>query len=146
MPTDAVVRVVLHVSVALTSGIYRGQSDYPQGSPIGHEFVGVVEHVGDGVQNIAKGDLVIAPFFYSDGTCPNCRAGITSACIAGGGWGVNGIDGGQGEALRVPLADGTLVKVQGSKSFRQNISLAVTLSDVMSTGHHAAKMCRCQER
>ena len=61
---------------------YRGQSDYAAGRPIGHEFVGIVEHVGDGVQNIAESDLVIAPFFYSDGSCPNCRAGITSACVA----------------------------------------------------------------
>jgi threonine dehydrogenase-like Zn-dependent dehydrogenase len=98
-----------------------------------------VEHVGDGVQNIAKGDLVIAPFFYSDGTCPNCRAGITSACITGGGWGVNGIDGGQGEALRVPLADGTLVKVPGSEHSDKTLVSQLTLSDVMSTGHHAAK-------
>jgi threonine dehydrogenase-like Zn-dependent dehydrogenase len=77
VPTDAVVRVALTCVCGSDLWYYRGQSDYPQGSPIGHEFVGVVEHVGDGVQNIAKGDLVITPFFYSDGTCPNCRAGIT---------------------------------------------------------------------
>ena len=57
-----------------------------------------MEQVGDSVKDIAKGDLVIAPFLYCDGTCPNCRVGITSACVAGGVWGVNGIDGGQGEA------------------------------------------------
>ena len=139
VPTDAVVRVALTCVCGSDLWYYRGQSDYPQGSPIGHEFVGLVEHVGDGVQNIAKGDLVIAPFFYSDGTCPNCRAGITSACIAGGGWGVNGIDGGQGEALRVPLADGTLVKVPGPEHSDKTLASLLTLSDVMSTGHHAAK-------
>ena len=119
---------------------YRGQPDYPQGNPIGHEFVRVVEHVGDGVQNIAKGDFIIASFFYSDSTCPNCRAGNTSACIAGGGWGVNGIDGGQGEALRVPLADGTLVKVQGSDHSDKTLASLFTIFDVMSTGHHVAKV------
>ena len=138
VPTDAVVRVALTCVCGSDLWYYRGQSEYTPGSPIGHEFVGVVEQVGDSVQNIAKGDLVIAPFFYSDGTCPNCRAGITSACIAGGGWGVNGIDGGQGEALRVPLADGTLVKVPGSEHSEKTLPSLLTLSDVMCTGHHAA--------
>jgi threonine dehydrogenase-like Zn-dependent dehydrogenase len=138
MPTDAVVRVALTCVCGSDLWYYRGQSDYAAGSPIGHEFVGVVEQVGDGVQNIAKGDLIIAPFFYSDGSCPNCRAGITSACVAGGGWGVNGIDGGQGEAVRVPLADGTLVKVPGSGHSDKTLASLLTLSDVMCTGHHAA--------
>ena len=98
----------------------------------------MVEHVGESVQNIAKGDLVIAPFLYSDGTCPHCRAGITSACVAGGVWGANGIDGGQGEAVRVPHADGTLVKVPGSGHADETLASLLTLSDVMCTGHHAA--------
>ena len=138
VPTDAVVRVALTCVCGSDLWYYRGQSDYPQDSPIGHEFVGVVEKVGDNVQNIAKGDLVIAPFFYSDGTCPNCRAGVTSACVAGGGWGVNGNDGGQGEAVRVPLAHGTLVKVPGSEHSDKTLASLFTLSDVMCTGHHAA--------
>ena len=137
MPTDAVVSVALTCVCGSDLWYYRGQSDYAAGSPIGHEFVGVVEQVGHGVQNIAKGDLIIAPFFYSDGSCPNCRAGITSACVAGGGWGVNGIDGGQGEAVRVPLADGTLVKVPGSGHSDKTLASLLTLSDVMCTGHHA---------
>lgn len=139
MPTDAIVRVALTCVCGSDLWYYRGQSEYAQGSPIGHEFVGVVEQVGDRVKNIAKGDLIIAPFFYSDGTCPHCRAGITSSFVAGGGWGVNGIDGGQGEAVRVPLADGTLVKVPGSGHSEKTLASLLTLSDVMCTGHHAAK-------
>ena len=137
-PTDAVVRVVLACVCGSDLWYYRGETDYTVGSPIGHEFLGVVEHVGESVHTIAKGDLVIAPFFYSDGTCPHCRAGITSACVAGGVWGVNGIDGGQGEAVRVPLADGTLVKVPGSGHSDETLASLLTLSDVMGTGHHAA--------
>ncbi len=139
-PTDAVVRVVRACVCGSDLWFYRGLSDYAPGSPIGHEFVGVVEQVGDKVRNVAAGDLVVAPFFYSDGTCPNCRAGITSACVAGGAWGVDGIDGGQGEALRVPLAGSTLVRVPGSGSGHSDEMLAslLTLSDVMCTGHHAA--------
>ena len=98
-----------------------------------------MEQVRDSVQNVAKGDLVIAPFLYSDGTCPNCRIGITSACVSGGVWGVNGIDGGQGEAVRVPLADGTLVKVPGSSHSDKTLASLLTLSNVMCTGHHAVK-------
>ena len=136
--TDAVVRVVRSCVCGSDLWFYRGESEYPPGSPIGHEFVGVVEKVGDSVRNVAVGDLVIAPFFYSDGTCPNCRAGITTACVRGGPWGANGIDGGQGEAVRSPLADGTLVKVPGSNLSEKTLASLLTLSDVMCTGHHAA--------
>ena len=137
-PTDAIVRVSLSCVCGSDLWYYRGESEYPPGSPIGHEFIGVVEQTGNKVRNVAKGDLVIAPFFYCDGTCPNCRAGITTACVRGGPWGANGIDGGQGEAVRAPLADGTLVKVPGSRHSEETLASLLTLSDVMCTGHHAA--------
>jgi threonine dehydrogenase-like Zn-dependent dehydrogenase len=136
--TDAVVRVTRTCVCGSDLWYYRGQSDYEPGGPIGHEFLGIVEQVGDSVKNISKGELVIAPFLYCDGTCPNCRIGITSACVAGGVWGVGGVDGGQGEAVRVPLADGTLFKVPGSDHSDKTLASLLTLSDVMCTGHHAA--------
>jgi threonine dehydrogenase-like Zn-dependent dehydrogenase len=111
-PTDAVVRVVLACVCGSDLWYYRGESAFEPG-PIGHEFVGVIEDVGADVHNIAKGALVIAPFAYSDGSCPNCRNGVTTACMNGGFFPTNG-DGGQGEAVRVPLADTTLVAVPGS--------------------------------
>ena len=89
-------------------------------------------------QFLTIGLLLLCLAFYSDGTCPNCRAGITSACVRGGVWGVNGIDGGQGEAVRVPLADGPLVKVPGSGHSDETLASLLTLSDVMGTRHHAA--------
>jgi threonine dehydrogenase-like Zn-dependent dehydrogenase len=135
-PTDAVVRVTLACVCGSDLWYYRGDSPFEPG-PIGHEFVGVVEEVGDDVRNVAKGDFVIAPFAFSDGTCPNCRHGITSACMNGGFFPQNG-DGGQGEAVRVPLADGTLVKVPGSGHSDEMAAALLTLSDVMATGHHAA--------
>jgi D-arabinose 1-dehydrogenase-like Zn-dependent alcohol dehydrogenase len=64
--------------------------------------------------------------------------GITSACVRGGAWGVNGIDGGQGEVMQAPLADGTFVKVPGSYHSNEILASLLTLSDVMCTGHHAA--------
>jgi hypothetical protein len=136
-PTDAVVRVALSSVCGTDVSPYRGDSSFEPG-PIGHEFVGVVEDVGTAVRAITKGDLVIAPTAYSDGTCPQCRAGITTACVAGGFWTVGGIDGGQGEAVRVPFADATLVRVPGSDHSDGTMRSLLTLSDVMGTGHHAA--------
>jgi threonine dehydrogenase-like Zn-dependent dehydrogenase len=135
-PADAVVRVVLTCVCGSDLWPYRGESPFEPG-PIGHEFVGVVEDVGAKVRDITKGDFVIAPFAFSDGTCPHCRHGITSACVAGGFFPANG-DGGQGEAVRVPLADGTLVPVEGSGHSDEMMASLLTLSDVMATGHHAA--------
>ena len=135
-PTDAIVRVVLACVCGSDLWYYRGDSEFAPG-PIGHEFIGVVEDVGAEVSNIKKGELVIAPFAFSDGTCPNCRHGITTACTNGGFFPMNG-DGGQGEAVRVPLADGTLVPVPGSGHSDEMLRSLLTLSDVMATGHHAA--------
>jgi threonine dehydrogenase-like Zn-dependent dehydrogenase len=135
-PTDAVVRVVLACVCGSDLWYYRGDSQFEPG-PIGHEFVGVVEDVGSEVRNVKKGDFVIAPFAYSDGTCPHCLHGITTACMTGGFFPQNG-DGGQGEAVRVPLADGTLVSVPGSGHSDEMLASLLTLSDVMGTGHHAA--------
>jgi threonine dehydrogenase-like Zn-dependent dehydrogenase len=135
-PTDAIVRVVIACVCGSDLWYYRGDSEFEPG-PIGHEFVGVVEDVGTEVTDIKKGDLVIAPFAFSDGTCPNCQNGITTACMNGGFFPMNG-DGGQGEAVRVPLADTTLVSVPGTGHSDGTMRSLVTLSDVMATGHHAA--------
>ncbi len=135
-PTDAIVRVVLSCVCGSDLWCYRGDSPFQPG-PIGHEFIGVVEDIGSEVRKIAKGDFVISPFAFSDGTCPHCRHGITSACSAGGFYPMNG-DGGQGEGVRVPLADGTLVPVPGSGHSDGTLASLLTLSDVLATGHHAA--------
>ncbi|HEU5228774.1 MAG TPA: zinc-dependent alcohol dehydrogenase family protein [Ktedonobacteraceae bacterium] len=136
-PTDAVVRVVLGCVCGSDLWYYRGLSPHALGS-IGHEFIGVVEEVGSAVHDIKKGDFVIAPFTYCDGTCAHCRAGWPSNCLHGGSFGNHGIDGGQGEAVRSPLADSTLVKVPRSRYSDELLRSLLTLSDVMCTGHHAA--------
>lgn len=136
-PSDAVVRVVLGCVCGSDLWYYRGDSPHAIG-PIGHEFVGVVEQTGADVQDLSEGDLVVAPFTFSDGVCANCRAGVTSQCVAGGSFGNHGIDGGQGEAVRVPLAGTTLVRVPGSGHQDATLRSLLALSDVMCTGHHAA--------
>ena len=120
----------------------RREPRSPQGPRIGHEFVGIVEETGSEVSTVRPGDFVIAPFMYSDNTCPHCRAGIQSACAHGGFWGGQDrdgrpVDGGQGEYARVPLADGTLVATPEVPDDALVPSL-LALSDVMGTGWHAA--------
>jgi threonine dehydrogenase-like Zn-dependent dehydrogenase len=104
---------------------------------MGHEFIGLVEAVGSDVRTVKKGDLVVAPFAWSDGSCEFCQQGLQTSCIHGGWWGGTELDGGQGEALRVPLADGTLFVLPVGPDHALMPSL-LTLSDVMGTGHHAA--------
>jgi threonine dehydrogenase-like Zn-dependent dehydrogenase len=135
-PTDAIVRVTHACVCGSDLWYYRGETDFEPG-PIGHEFIGVVEDVGSDVTKVKKGDFVIAPFAYQDGTCPHCQHGITTACMNGGFYPQNG-DGGQGEAVRVPLADGSLFPVPGSGHSDEMLASLLTLSDVFPTGHHAA--------
>jgi threonine dehydrogenase-like Zn-dependent dehydrogenase len=136
-PTDAVVRVLLGCVCGSDLWYYRGVSPHAVGS-IGHEFIGIVEQVGADVRGVHPGDLVVAPFIYSDMTCPHCLNGSTISCPAGGSFGNGQIDGGQGEAVRVPQAGGTLVPVPGSGHQDAVLRSLLALSDVMSTGYHAA--------
>jgi len=136
-PTDAIVRVALSCVCGSDLWYWRGESPHDLGA-IGHEFIGVVEEVGKDVRGVAKGDFVIAPFIFCDGTCANCQAGVTSQCVNGAAFGNHGIDGGQGEAVRVPLASSTLVRVPGSAHSDETMRSLLTLADVMCTGHHAA--------
>src|SRR4029078_4458051 len=121
---------------------YRGIEAVHGPSRIGHEFVGIVEEVRPAVEKIKPGDFVIAPFYDCDMTCVNCRNGVSTSCLHGGWWGSDDRLGGfaagaQGERIRVPLADGTLVPVREEITDEQVPGL-LTLSDVMGTGHHAA--------
>jgi hypothetical protein len=145
-PTDALVRVVASCVCGSDLWPYRGVRPPREPRRIGHEFVGIVEEVGAEVTTVGVGDFVIAPFVVSDGTCVHCRNGITTSCANGAGWGGDDadglpVDGGQGEYVRVPLADGTLVATPAVPDAALVPSL-LTLSDVMGTGHHAALAAR----
>jgi threonine dehydrogenase-like Zn-dependent dehydrogenase len=135
-PTDVVVRVTSACICGSDLWPYQSMENSPSGRRMGHEFIGVVEDVGADVRTVRKGDLVIAPFAWSDGTCEFCRQGLQTSCLHGGFWGGE-LDGGQGEAVRVPQADGTLVRLPIRRDDRLMRSL-LTLTDVMGTGHHAA--------
>jgi threonine dehydrogenase-like Zn-dependent dehydrogenase len=136
-PSDALVRVTRACICGSDLWPYNQMASGESGQRMGHEFIGVVEDVGSDVRTVKAGDVVVAPFAWSDGTCVFCREGLHTSCLHGGWWARNGIDGGQGEAVRVPQADGTLVVLPVGEDDALMPSL-ITLSDVMGTGYHAA--------
>ncbi|ELP63133.1 zinc-dependent alcohol dehydrogenase family protein [Streptomyces turgidiscabies] len=136
-PTDAIVRTVASCVCGSDLWPYKSMPATDTGRPMGHEFLGVVEEIGADVTHVRAGDLVVAPFTYCDNTCDYCAKGLQSSCRHGGRYGYDGVDGGQGEAVRVPQADGTLVKLPVEPDSELLPSL-LALSDVMGTGHHGA--------
>jgi threonine dehydrogenase-like Zn-dependent dehydrogenase len=144
-PTDAVVRIVRSCVCGSDLHPYRSLPASQQGTPMGHEFLGVVEELGSQVSGFKRGDLVVAPFAYSDNTCVFCREGLHTSCPSGGFWASGGVGGGQAEAIRVPQAQGTLVKLPVGEDSELLPSL-LTLADVYGTGHHAAKQAHVGPR
>lgn len=138
-PTDAVVRIEASAVCGSDLWTYRGQGAAP-GTRIGHEFAGEVLAIGSAVEQVAVGDWVIVPFRFSCGQCRYCRSGLQSSCSNGGFWGRDTPDAGQGEAARIPFADGTLVKAtpSGERPDSSLVPSLLALSDVFSTGYHAA--------
>ena len=137
-PTDALVSVTRAAICGSDLWPYKAMEPSTTGRRMGHEFIGIVEAVGAGVRTVKTGDVVVSPFVWSDGTCVLCREGVHTSCLHGGRYGADGVDGGQGEAVRVPQADGTLVVLPVGADDGLMPAL-LTLSDVMSTGHHAAR-------
>jgi threonine dehydrogenase-like Zn-dependent dehydrogenase len=135
-PTDAVVRLAATCVCGSDLWPYRGINEVNRPTPIGHEYCGVVEEVGADVRGIRPGQFVIGSFFASDNTCPNCRAGYQTACVDR-----DYPSAAQAEAVRVPLADGTLVATPEPPPAELVPSL-LTLSDVMGTGWFAAVAAR----
>jgi threonine dehydrogenase-like Zn-dependent dehydrogenase len=140
-PTDALVRVTRAAICGSDLWPYKSMEPTESGRRMGHEFIGRVEAVGSDVATVNVGDLVVSPFLWSDGTCVFCQEGLQSECLHGGRFGFDDVDGGQGEAVRVPQADGTLVALQIVEDDALIPSL-LTLADVMGTGHHAAVTAR----
>jgi threonine dehydrogenase-like Zn-dependent dehydrogenase len=140
--TDAVIRI--HRACICGSDLWPYKSLDPSDGPriMGHEALGIVQDTGADVQTVKTGDLVVMPFAYSDGTCIFCHDGLQTECVHGGFFG-NGADtdGAQAEALRIPLADGTLYTLPADPD-EAILGSLLTLADVMGTGHHAAVTAR----
>ena len=133
-PTDAIIRVTAACICGSDLWPYRGYEDVNGPTPMGHEYIGIVEQVGDAVRDIEVGDYVVGSFVASDNSCEICRAGFQSRCIHQV---MMGSVGTQSEYARIPLADGTLVKVPGEPTEEQARSL-LAASDVLGTGWFAA--------
>ena len=136
-PTDAVIRVTRACICGSDLWPYQKMEHIGDGRVMGHEAMGVVEDVGADVRKVKRGDFVIMPFAFSDGTCAFCHDGLQTSCIHGGFFGTTEVAGAQAEAVRTPLADGTLFPV-GAQADDALMASLLTLSDVMGTGHHAA--------
>ena len=132
-PTDAVIEVAAACICGSDLWPYRGLEP-SGGRPMGHEYVGTVTEVGDAVENVKVGDLVVGSFCLSDNTCEICRSGYQSRCVDGGF-----VQGTQAQYARIPLADGTLVVVPGGRP-KDEATLASLLaaSDVLGTGWFGA--------
>jgi threonine dehydrogenase-like Zn-dependent dehydrogenase len=133
-PTDAIIRISATCVCGSDLWDYRGINPVTEPTPMGHEYVGIVEEVGHQVRSIQPGQFVTGSFFASDNTCPICQAGYQSSCVHRQSVGANGA---QAELLRVPLADGTLVATAGLPSDDLIPSL-LAASDVLGTGWFGA--------
>src|SRR5437764_1394474 len=140
-PTDAIIRVTRACVCGSDLWPYQKMERCDTGRVMGHEAIGVVEEVGADVRKIKRGDFVIMPFAFSDGTCAFCHDGLQTSCVHGGFFGSTDVAGAQAEAVRIPLADGTLFPI-GAHADDAVMPALLTLSDVMGTGHHAAVMAR----
>jgi threonine dehydrogenase-like Zn-dependent dehydrogenase len=136
-PADAIVRVLRAAICGSDLHPYRSMPATGQGRNMGHEYLGVVEDIGPAVGGLKRGDLVVASFLYQDNTCEFCAEGLQTSCPHGGRYGFNGVGGGQAEAIRVPQAQGTLVKLPVSEDSALLPGL-LTLADVLCTGYHCA--------
>ena len=133
-PTDAIIRVTASCVCGSDLWPYRGAEPVGGPAPMGHEYVGVVEQIGEQVRNIEVGDFVVGSFFASDNTCEICRAGYHSRCVHAVPMGSIGT---QAEFVRVPLADGTLVATP-SHPDEDLVPSLLAASDVLGTGWFAA--------
>ncbi len=137
-PLDAIVRITHACICGSDLWFYQGKDEWKAGWRTGHEWMGIIEEVGPDVRNFKKGDRVLAPFSFSEGSCEFCRKNLQTSCLLGGFWGgVN--EGGQAEAITARFADATLVKIPDEVSNdNEMLTKILPLTDVMATGHHAA--------
>lgn len=137
-PTDAIIRLAASCICGSDLWPYRGFGEQDGPKAMGHEYCGTVEAVGDDVKTVKPGDFVVGSFCISDNTCPHCRFGFQSSCEQ-----IEFMTGAQSPLARVPLADGTLVALDGQPD-EDMIPHLLAVSDVLGTGWFAADAARVQ--
>jgi len=145
-PGDAIVRVTMAGICGSDLHIYNAGAafGFPEGSRLGHEFIGTVEAVGPEVRAVAPGDRVMSSCSVACGKCTWCREGLASSCVRWSlfGWAPRvwqhggAVEGGQSEFVRVPLADSTLHPMPEALAGADREATLLPLVDVMSTGWH----------
>jgi glutathione-independent formaldehyde dehydrogenase len=151
-PTDAIVRITTTNICGSDLHMYEGRTSVEEGKVLGHENMGIVEAVGDGVGRIQVGDRVSVPFNIACGTCRNCISGWTSFCLRtnptegmdGAAYGYANMgpyDGGQAEFLRVPYADFNLLELPAGTEHENDFTM---LSDIFPTGWHGTELAGMQ--
>ena len=139
---EAVIRVTLTTICGTDLHILRGEYPVKPGLVIGHEPVGVIHELGEGVTGYQVGDRVLVGAITPCGQCRACLSGHLSQCGHGegyepiGGWRFgNTINGAQAEYLLVPNAQANLAKIPDELSDEQ----VVLLADIASTGFSGAE-------
>ena len=145
-PTDAIVRVTRTGLCGADLFPFHGHTPgFEDGTILGHEYVGVVEEVGDEVSTLRRGDRVVSTSTISCGACPHCRAGRPSQCLERALFGYSGVyqrlDGGQAELVRVPFAERSLFVVPDAVSD----DAAVFVADMLPTGYNAVKRAELEQ-
>jgi alcohol dehydrogenase len=137
-PEDAIVRVDAVTICGTDLHILKG--DVPtveHGRILGHEAVGTVTEVGDGVRGVTPGDRVLISCITSCGRCEYCRLGRYGQCLGGGGWILGHlIDGTQAEQVRVPFADRSVYKLPDTVSNES----ALLLADILPTSYEVGTL------
>jgi glutathione-independent formaldehyde dehydrogenase len=149
-PTDVVIRVTSTAICGSDLHMYEGRTGAEPGIVFGHENMGIVEAVGDGVGSLSEGDRIVLPFNVACGFCTNCENGKTGFCLtvnegfAGGAYGyvsMGPYQGGQAEYLRVPFADFNALRLPAGDEHEADFAM---LADIFPTGYHATEMADVQ--
>ncbi|KAF7519704.1 hypothetical protein PCG10_009871 [Penicillium crustosum] len=148
-PDDVIVKVTTKPEAAICGSdlhMYEGRTAAEPGITFGHENMGIVDELGEGVTSLKKGDRVVMPFNVADGRCRNCEEGKTAFCtgvnpgFAGGAYGYVAMGpyrGGQAQYIRVPFADFNALKLPRGKEHEADF---VLLADIFPTGWHGVEI------
>jgi glutathione-independent formaldehyde dehydrogenase len=150
--TDAILRVTSAAICGSDLHMYDGRTGVEEGKVLGHEIMGVIQEVGEGVKQLKPGDRVVLPFNIACGDCYNCVRGLTNACLtmnpemAGAAYGYAGMgpyNGGQAGFVRVPFADFNALKLPGEAGDALENDLLM-LADIFPTAWHATELANVQ--
>jgi len=145
-PTDAIIRITTSAICGSDLHMYEGRTGAEPGIVFGHENMGIVEEVGDGVSDLKTGDRVVLPFNVACGFCRNCENNKTGFCLnvnegfAGGAYGYVSMGpwrGGQAEYLKVPFADFNALRLPEGEEHEHDFAM---LADIFPTGYHATEL------